>query len=266
MPSYAITGASRGIGYGFVTALSKIPGNTVFALVRNKGATEEKLSADGVTNVHVIVADLVDPAGLQAAAAAVGEVTGGTLDYLINNGAVLLNDEAPLDEYSHEKLDQILDDSFRGNVNGVAHTINAFLPLIRKGQAKKIITISSGMADIDLIKDYDISGSVAYSVSKAATNALVAKYHALLGRKEGVLFLSLSPGVVDTSSGRAPPTDGEMAAFMELGAKMQRYAPDFKGPIGVAESVEAQLRVIHDSTLETSGGAFISHLGTKRWL
>ena len=266
MPSYAITGASRGIGYGFVTALSKIPGNTVFALVRNKAATEKKLADEGINNVQVVVADLTDAAGLDAAAAVVAKSTGGSLDFLINNAAALPMDQWPLDQYPHNELDKIFGECFTGNVNGVAHTINAFLPLIRQGQAKKVITISSSMADIYFVNDYDLSINVAYSVSKAAANALVAQYNALLGKKEGILFLSLSPGAVDTAAGRPPLTEKETASFMELAVKLQGYAPDFKGPISVEESVEKQLKVIHEATVQTSGGAFVSHSGNKRWL
>lgn len=40
-----------------------------------------------------------------------------------------------------------------------------------------------------------------YAASKAAVNMLVAKYNVAYGPK-GILFMSISPGLVDTSEGK----------------------------------------------------------------
>ena len=37
---------------------------------------------------------------------------------------------------------------FAVNVIGIANTVTVFLPLIKKGDVKKVVTLSSGMADI----------------------------------------------------------------------------------------------------------------------
>jgi hypothetical protein len=44
------------------------------------------------------------------------------------------------------------------------------------------------------------------------------------------------------------------------------YAPHFAGPIQAEESVKMQLEVLEKATVETSGGAFVSHFGNKQWL
>jgi NAD(P)-dependent dehydrogenase (short-subunit alcohol dehydrogenase family) len=75
--------------------------------------------------------------------------------------------------------------------------INLFLPLVLKGSAKKVISISTGMADDDLIAKYDVDVSAPYSIGKAALNTAIAKFSAA-HRKDGVLFISISPGLVDT--------------------------------------------------------------------
>ena len=87
------------------------------------------------------------------------------------------------------------------NVVGTALTIDAFLPLIKKSKTKKVITISSGMADVDLINEFEVGMSGPYSISKAAVNALIAKYNVAY-KAEGILFMSVSPGFVDTSEGK----------------------------------------------------------------
>lgn len=94
----------------------------------------------------------------------------------------------------HEKA---LLDSFNVNVVGNIHLFNLYMPLILKGNAKKVITISTGMADLDLINKFNIAISAPYAISKAAMNVAAAKFNAQYA-KDGVLFMSISPGLVDT--------------------------------------------------------------------
>jgi NAD(P)-dependent dehydrogenase (short-subunit alcohol dehydrogenase family) len=88
-------------------------------------------------------------------------------------------------------------DSFKINAVGNIHLFNLAVPLIRKGQAKKVIGISSGMADPDFITRFSIVDGVSYTISKAALNIAIAKFDAQY-RKEGILFMAISPGLVAT--------------------------------------------------------------------
>jgi len=95
--------------------------------------------------------------------------------------------------------------SFKINTLGNVHLFNLALPLIRKGQAKKIIAISSGMADPDFITQFSIVDGAPYSISKGALNIAIAKFDAQY-RKEGILFMAVSPGLVatqDMSNGKS---------------------------------------------------------------
>lgn len=83
------------------------------------------------------------------------------------------------------------------NIVGTVHLFNLFMPLILKGQQKKVVAISSGIADLDLTSKYDIDVSGPYAVGKAAMNIIVAKFSAEYAQ-QGVLCMSISPGVVDT--------------------------------------------------------------------
>ena len=85
---------------------------------------------------------------------------------------------------------------FQTNVVGNIHLFNLFLPLVLRGNLKKVIAISSGHGDLDLINDLEIDTSALYSASKAAMNVIVAKFNAQY-KKDGVLFVSISPGVVE---------------------------------------------------------------------
>jgi NAD(P)-dependent dehydrogenase (short-subunit alcohol dehydrogenase family) len=82
------------------------------------------------------------------------------------------------------------------NVLSTIHLYNLFLPQILKGKAKKVVSISSGMGDMDWVREYDIETSALYGASKAALNMIDAKFSAQY-KKDGVLFLSICPGMVE---------------------------------------------------------------------
>jgi NAD(P)-dependent dehydrogenase (short-subunit alcohol dehydrogenase family) len=95
-----------------------------------------------------------------------------------------------------EELEPILSKLLQTNVVGNIHLFNLFLPLVMKGKVKKVITISSGHADLDFINDFEIGTSALYAASKAAMNVIVAKFNVQY-KKDGVLFVSISPGAVE---------------------------------------------------------------------
>lgn len=128
---------------------------------------------------------------------------GKALDTLIVNGAhlskasnhllpsVLAGEEKLVHDEMHGSLDV--------NVLGVMYSIKAFLPLILKGTVKKIIVISTGLADLEIsLVDEGIWAAVVYCAIKAAMNMIVVKFSVEL-REQGVVVLALSPGVVNTA-------------------------------------------------------------------
>lgn len=80
------------------------------------------------------------------------------------------------------------------------------MPLVLNGRVKKVATLSTGMADLDLVNDYDIKISAPYAISKAAMNMAIGKFNARY-KEDGVLFLSISPGFVETGQDK----DGKQA-------------------------------------------------------
>ncbi|KAF1830711.1 hypothetical protein BDW02DRAFT_506930, partial [Decorospora gaudefroyi] len=156
---------------------------------------------------------------------------------------------------------------FSINVVGNIHLINLFLPLILQGHAKKVIAISSGFGDIDLVRNYSLALNASYAINKAALNMAVAQFSAEFGERRGVLFLSVSPGFVETGQYDCL-SEEENKAVLALAGKFSQYSPDFKGPISPEESVKAVLKVVEESSVEKGdGGAFYSHLGKgQKWL
>lgn len=168
--------------------------------MRNKKAANENFAKIGIKNVTLLQADITDAKAMLAAADEVSKATGGSLDILIPNAAVAAekNRFKPLPDFpSMEDIEADLNEAFSVNVVGAAFTIAAFLPLIRKGQTKKIATISTAMALDDLTNKFEIPITAAYSISKAGLNTLIAKYNVAL-KKENILVFGISPGYVGT--------------------------------------------------------------------
>jgi len=268
MPSYLITGASRGIGLEFVKQLSQDKANTVFGLIRSLSTAKGLVALhEQSSNVHIVEADITDHVALQKAAATVAQTTGGSLDVLINNAAFVDSERSHLTLDGYEDQDLLSKDlryNFDINVLGPIHTINAFLPLLKKSTSplKKVITISSGVGDLDVTLVAKHAVHAPYCISKAAVNLVNAKYAAQYG-DAGFVFLALSPGLVDTST--AAPTPIQLEAYKEMLASFRRVKPDFAGPLTPEESVRLQLKVI-ENLAEKDNGAFLSHNGNKEWL
>ena len=108
--------------------------------------------------------------------------------------------------------------SFKTNVVGTVHLFNLFIPLLLRGQQKKVVAISTGHADLDLITKYSLEITGPYTVAKAAANTVVAKFSAEYA-KDGVLFMSISPGVVDT--GNFKPEDCKLLPYLLLCTEMK---------------------------------------------
>lgn len=62
-----------------------------------------------------------------------------------------------------------------------------------------MITLSSGMADVEFNLAANYALHVPYSTSKAAVNMINAKYASEF-REEGFMFLAISPGLVNTNT------------------------------------------------------------------
>lgn len=85
------------------------------------------------------------------------------------------------------------------NALGAIHSVNAFLPLLRAGTAKKIVIIGTEGGQTEFVWKLRVSGMAAYGATKASEEIIMTKYAALL-EPEGFTVVAISPGVVDTSS------------------------------------------------------------------
>lgn len=94
-------------------------------------------------------------------------------------------------------MEDDLNELFQTNVVGNIRLFNIFLPLIKNGQIKKIVTISTGLSDEKLAVQYELYESGPYSITKSAMNMVNVKFHAEF-KKDGIVFMGVCPGTVNT--------------------------------------------------------------------
>jgi NAD(P)-dependent dehydrogenase (short-subunit alcohol dehydrogenase family) len=198
-----ISGANRGIGFETARQLGK-KGITVIVGARSQTQADEtakKLTAENI-EAYPVVLDVTKDADRTAAAAFV-EKKFGKLDILINNAGI-----GPEDGLSKPKTvettEKELLNVFGTNVFSVVGVTRAFLPLLKKSSAGRIVNLSSILGSLTLHADpkSPIAGSklFAYDASKSALNAFTIHLAAEL-KNTNIKVNSAHPGWVKTEMG-----------------------------------------------------------------
>jgi len=195
MPTYAITGANRGLGLEFVRQLLSDSSNTVIGAVRstNNDLSDLKaLNTDG--RLHILECDTSSSSSISSFGEAVIKVLGeeGQLHYLLNNAGI----NAVPDQTSLDLKEADLQQHISINVFGPAKTVQVLTPHLRKGSV--IINMTSGLGSIR--KGVDFKKCTTYSISKAALNMLTVQQAGDL-KDRGVRVISMDPGWVRTRMG-----------------------------------------------------------------
>ncbi len=173
-----ITGANKGIGYEVARQLGQ-QAITVLIGARDaaKGAAAaEKLKAEGL-DAHAVNLDVTDGATIDATKKFVEEKF-GKLDILVNNAGITGGygwDKAPSD-VPLETVRKV----FETNFFGVIATTQAFLPLLKKSEAGRIVNVSSGLGSLTQLSDPEGAFSqinfLDYNSSKTALNAITLSF------------------------------------------------------------------------------------------
>lgn len=208
-----VTGANKGIGLETVRQLAAKGVRTVLAsrdLARGDAAVAA-LRGEGLP-VEYLQLDVNEAVSIEPAAREF-ERRHGRLDILVNNAGVMCDamDVSP----SAQSLDTWRR-TFETNVFGLIAVTQAFLPLLRKSDAGRIVNVSSVLGSITDQSNpeggyYDFKVP-AYNVSKAAVNAWTVQLaHEL--RSTRIKVNSIHPGHVKTDmGGAAAPLDVEQGA------------------------------------------------------
>jgi NAD(P)-dependent dehydrogenase (short-subunit alcohol dehydrogenase family) len=189
-----ITGANKGIGFETARQLGK-QSITVLVGFRDKQRGQksvETLRGEGI-NAQGLILDVTSQSTIDAAASHVDREF-GKLDILVNNAGILAERVFP-SECQVENLRK----TFETNFFGLFAVTKAFLPLIRKAPAGRIVNLSSGLASLTNLSDPERFENtfLAYSASKVAVNVLTIGFAREL-RDTAIKVNSVAPGYVAT--------------------------------------------------------------------
>jgi NAD(P)-dependent dehydrogenase (short-subunit alcohol dehydrogenase family) len=196
-----ITGANKGIGLETARQLAQ---QKIIVLIgardAAKGESAAKTLRDEGLDARALTIDVSDGASIQRAADSVAKEF-GQLDILINNAGVMLDE--PTKAVSAQSL-ETWRTTFDTNVFGLIATTQAFLPLLRKSEAGRIVNLSSILASNTLHLDpaspiYDFK-LPAYNVSKSTVNAWTVQLAYEL-RDTPIKVNAAHPGWVKTEMG-----------------------------------------------------------------
>lgn len=197
-----VTGGNRGIGFEVCRQLASA-GFIVLLTARDAG--KAKAAADALRSagrVEPLVMDVADANSIANAAAEVAKQY-ERLDVLINNAGINYD---TWETVANADINGTVMETITTNLLGPWRVCQAFVPLLRKSRAGRIVNVSSesgSLADMG-------AGPPAYQVTKAALNALT---RTLAGELRGsrILVNSVCPGWVATDmggSGGRPVADG----------------------------------------------------------
>jgi NAD(P)-dependent dehydrogenase (short-subunit alcohol dehydrogenase family) len=214
-----VTGANRGLGFETCRQLAQL-GLTVILSARDlaKGQIAAKILIGKGLDVIFYQLDVSDQINISRITHQI-EQEFGQLDVLVNNAAILYDTwqnavDADLD---------VVNKALITNLFGPWRLSQLCIPIMERNKYGRIVNVSSGAGSLN----YMSSGTPAYSLSKAALNALTRILAAEL-RGTGILVNAIDPGWVATDLG------GNGGRPVENGAKGIVWAatlPD-NGPSG----------------------------------
>lgn len=209
---FLVTGANKGIGKQITKELAE-RGHTVYLAARNHEAgmaTATELKSIG--DVRFVQLDLNDNQSVKKAVEQIKSES-GYLDGLINNAGIIV-DYGTASNVTIDTLHQ----TFETNFFDTILVTQQMLPLLRAGQNKVIVNVSTGLGSLTMHCDpsWPFHGTVpfAYNSSKAALNMFTVLLAKEL-RGEGFRVNAVSPGWIATDLGgdSAPGTVEEGAAI-----------------------------------------------------
>lgn len=206
-----VTGASRGIGFEIVSALSQNPDHHIVAISRDEDGLHRLLDIagrQGNANVTICKLDIsnINEVDLQSVIAPLGHI-----DILINNAGLLIN--KPFPQLTLNDWRSI----FEVNLFGAVAITSLLLPYLRKSSMAHIVNIG-GMGGLQGTSKFH--GLSAYSASKAALANLTECLAEEL-KADSIRVNCLALGSVNTEmlkeafpDFKAPVNADEMARFI----------------------------------------------------
>jgi NAD(P)-dependent dehydrogenase (short-subunit alcohol dehydrogenase family) len=199
-----VTGGNKGIGFAICQGLVAAGFDVIVAarsLDKAKTASE-KLSSNN-SQVRSLELDITDDASIDRAVKDVSQDI-NALDVLINNAGIYPDEEVNILTVSRE----LLNHTMNTNTFSPIRVTQAFLPLLEKADAAKVINVSSGYGQLN-----GLSADVpSYCLSKLTLNGATIMLSEALQSK-GIIVNAIDPGWVQTDMGgsSAPRTPSQGA-------------------------------------------------------
>jgi len=213
-----VTGANRGIGFEVCRQLAE---KDFVVLLTARDAAKAKAAADKLKSAGVIEPVVLDVGNAHSIKHAASEVERryGRLDVLINNAGINYD---TWETAENADIDGTVMETITTNLLGPWRLCRAFLPLLRKSHAARIVNVSSESGSLAHMG----VGPPAYQVTKAALNALTRTIAGEL-RQAQILVNAVCPGWVATDMGGsgAPRSVEEGAAGIVWAATLPQNGP-----------------------------------------
>lgn len=212
-----VTGGGGGIGFEIAHQLGLAGVTVLLSDIAGAEAAADTLKGRGM-DVHPMVLDVTDHAAIGQAAAKI-EQQFGHLDILVNNAAFMPEQTGLPSESSPENLRR----AFETNVFGPVWMIQAFLPLLRKSSAGRIVNICSDFGSLHRQTDAEdrtfANRMLAYASSKAALNMVTVMFAKELW-DTGIKVNGVYPGFTATPGtnfgGQSPEVPAKVAVELAL--------------------------------------------------
>lgn len=219
-----ITGGGSGLGMGLALAFHR-RGAMVIIAGRNRERLEAVAAEHGGMAVEDI--DVADSASIDACAARVAERYPGLTMVVNNAGVQRLIDFTADAPAPVETIEEEIDI----NLKGLILVSNAFLPLLKRQPAARLVHVGSGLAYVPLVS------APVYSATKAAVHSFTISLRRQLAGST-VKVVEIIPPVVETNlhrgQSRKPPRAISLDAFVK--AAMEGLdAGKAEIPIGLAK-------------------------------
>lgn len=224
-----VTGANRGLGLAFVTALLE-RGARVMACCRDPAGARvlDALAAAHGERLKVHALDVADDKAVEALPQAVAGCL-QRVDLLVNNAGVLVSGE----RFGNVRAESLAE-SFAVNASAPLLITQALAPLLALGNKPRVLCISSQIGSIAQASSFR---TMSYAMSKAALNMAVKRLGAELAPR-GIVVLAVHPGWLKT----------------EMGGRSATLAP--------ADAAHALLGLIERARVEDAG-KFLAHDGAE---
>jgi len=203
-----ITGTDTGLGRVLLNTFL-VHGYRVFAGRYRNYTRYNDSSSIGADSLTIVPLDVSNPDSIAAAGQTIEAMT-DSLDIIINNAGIeIKHPDASVDDIDIEEISGVL------NVNslGPLRITQRFLPLLRKGNGKLVINITS---EATRVCECDRKNKFGFWMSKAALNMQSQILQNYLG-EEGIKVLAIYPGWMRTELGGAnadiPPIESARGIY-----------------------------------------------------